>query len=184
MLLSCTQRVSIFFVVMAFDTRLVHMTVHLRSICTQLIFVLKALLTSYARHSLWVTIMLPFYYQDTCIITTCWIMLAPHLRLNDKCVNKFICHLTTLYAVLYQFNECLAFWYLNFLSKNKMLKWLNAALYAPAKRTIWWLYALIFKFSLVYLARKKKSPWEYHHDIDYKWLIIYLCSLYIVRSSD
>ena len=128
MLLSCTQRVSIFFVVMAFDTRLVHMTVYLRSICTQLIFVLKALLTSYARHSLWVTIMLPFYYQDTCIITTCWIMLAPHLRLNDKCVNKFICHLTTLYALLYQFIECLAFWYLNFLSNNKMLKWLNAAL--------------------------------------------------------
>ena len=133
---------------MAFDTRLVHMTVYLRSICTQLIFVLKALLTSYARHSLWVTIMLPFYYQDTCIITTCWIMLAPHLRLNDKCVNKFICHLTTLYALLYQFIECLAFWYLNFLSNNKILKWLNAAL-------IWWLYALIFKFSLVYLEWKK-----------------------------
>ena len=159
---------------MAFDTRLVHMAVYLRSICTQLIFVLKALLTSYARHSLWVTIMLPFYYQDTCIITTCWIMLAPHLRLNDKCVNKFICHLTTLYALLYQFIECLAFWYLNFLSNNKILKWLNAAL-------IWWLYALIFKFSLVYLEWKKK---EYHQDVDYKWLIIYLCPLYNVRSSD
>ena len=98
---------------MAFDTRLVHMTVYLRSICTQLIFVLKALLTSYARHSLWVTIMLPFYYQDTCIITTCWIMLAPHLRLNDKCVNKFICHLTTLYTLTYQIIRYLTCWYLN-----------------------------------------------------------------------
>ena len=147
---------------MAFDTRLVHMTVYLRSICTQLIFVLKALLTSYARHSLWVTIMLPFYYQDTCIITTCWIMLAPHLRLNDKCVNKFICHLTTLYALLYQFIECLAFWHLNFLSNNERC-------------------ALIFKFSLVYQEWKKK---EYHQDVDYKWLIIYLCPLYNVTSSD
>ena len=89
------------------------MAVYLRSICTQLIFVLKALLTSYARHSLWVTIMLPFYYQDTCIITTCWIMLAPHLRLNDKCVNKFICHLTTLYILTYQIIRYLTCWYLN-----------------------------------------------------------------------
>ena len=46
-------------------------------------------------------------------------MLAPHLRLNDKCVNKFICHLTTLYALLNQFIEYLPFLYLNFLQNSK-----------------------------------------------------------------